>query len=182
MHNQRTSARGSLNSRAQLTLFVAGPLTERIEEVRKLLDPVQFELIAAHVTLCREDELEGLNTAILRRRLSRPDAGPITLGFGAPEQFSTHGILLPCVSGEENFQALRRLILGSATVRRQAPHITLAHPRNPKSPGNSLAAASSLGEGMTIGFGSVCLIQQVGASPWRVAERFDLPAAEDSAS
>ena len=169
-----------MNSRAQLTLFVAGPLAEKIEEIRKPLDPVQFDLIAAHVTLCREDELEGLSTAILQRRLSRPEARPITLGFGAPEPFSTHGILLPSVSGEENFQALRRLVLGSATDRRQAPHITLAHPRNPKSDGNSLAAASSLGDGMTIRFGSVCLIQQVGTSPWRIAERFDLPAAEGS--
>ena len=174
------SAPSNVNSRVQLTLFVAGCPAARIEEVRRSLDPVQFGLVAAHVTLCREDELEGLNTAILQRRLSGPEARPITLTFGAPEPFSTHGILLPCVSGEESFQALRRLILGSATVRRQAPHITLAHPRNPKSAGNSLAAASGLREGLTIRFGSVCLIRQDGSSPWRVTECFDLAAAEDS--
>jgi 2'-5' RNA ligase len=169
-----------LNSRVQLTLFATGPAVERIEEIRRLLDPVQFNLIAAHVTLCREDELEGLNTAVLRRRLSAPEVGPLTLTFGAPESFSTHGVLLPCDAGEENFRALRQLVLGSATPRRQAPHITLAHPRNPKFAGNSLAAASGLTNIGAIRFEAVCLIQQDGASPWQIVERFELPATRDS--
>jgi 2'-5' RNA ligase len=169
-----------LSSRVQLTLFAAGSAAERIEAVRQSLDPVQFNLIAAHVTLCRDDELEGVNVAALKQRLSMPEVRSLALTFGTPEPFSTHGILLPCVSGEEHFQALRRLVLGSVTGRRQSPHITLAHPRNPKSAGNSLAAASNLGQGTTIRFGSVCLIEQVGASPWQVTERFDLPAAADS--
>ncbi len=145
-----------------------------------MLDPVQFNLIAAHVTLCREDELEGLNTAVLRRRLSAPEIGPLTLTFGAPESFSSHGILLPCAAGEESFRALRQLVLESANARRQVPHITLAHPRNPKSAGNSLATASSLRNVGAIRFESICLIQQDGTSPWRVLERFELPAAKDS--
>jgi 2'-5' RNA ligase len=169
-----------LNSRIQLTLFATGSAAERIEEIRRLLDPVQFNLIAAHVTLCREDELEGLNTAVLRQRLSASKIGPLTLTFGAPESFSTHGILLPCAAGEENFRALRQLVLGSAAARFQVPHITLAHPRNPKSAGNSLAAASSLERVGAIRFESICLIQQYGASPWRIVERFELPAAKDS--
>jgi 2'-5' RNA ligase len=178
--NRRSCASNILNSRVQLTLFVAGTAAERIEEVRQSLDPVQLNLIAAHVTLCRENELEGLSVPTLKQRLSMPEARPLTLTFGAAESFGTHGILLACVSGEENFQALRRLVLGSAAVRRQSPHITLAHPRNPKVAANSLAAASSLASGMTIRFGFVCCIRQVGTSPWQVIERFDLPVAAHS--
>ena len=166
-----------MNSRTQLTLFATGPVAVRIEEIRKLLDPVQFNLIAAHVTLCREDELDGLSAEALRRSLSTPEARPLTLTFGVPESFSTHGILLPCIEGEENFRTLRHVVLGSAAARRQPPHITLAHPRNPKSAGNSLAAASRLGSGAGIRFDSVCLIQQDGVSPWRVVQRFELPGA-----
>ncbi len=178
--NQRTCAPAILNSRIQLTLFATGPAAERIEEIRKLLDPVQFNLIAAHVTLCREYELEGLSTALLRQRLSALQIKPLTLTFGAPESFGTHGILLPCTSGEESFRALRRSVLGPATARHLEPHITLAHPRNPKSAGNSLAAASSLGNVGAIRFESIFLIQQDGTSPWRVVERFELPATKDS--
>jgi 2'-5' RNA ligase len=169
-----------VNSRLQLTLFVTGTAAAKIDEARRSLDPVQFSLIPAHVTLCREDEIEDLQPADLRERLSAWDTGPVSLTFGAPESFSTHGILLPCIRGEEDFQALRRLILGSTAIRRQLPHITLAHPRNPKAAGNSLAAASVLQAGITVNLGTVSRIQQNGGAPWHLVERFDLPAAKDS--
>lgn len=141
---------------------------------------MQFSLIPAHVTLCREDELEGLDAATLNRRLSASQANPITLRFGAPASFGTHGILLPCVAGEPGFQGLRRSILGSGTVRRQAPHLTLAHPRNPRSSGNSLANAATLDAGTQIMFSAVSRITQAADSPWREVERVELPVAEDS--
>ena len=169
-----------LNSRVQLTLFVQGTAAAKIDEARKSLDPVQFSLIAPHVTLCREDEIEDLQSADLRERLSAWKTGPVSLSFGPPESFSTHGILLPCIRGEEEFLALRSLILGSTALRRQLPHITLAHPRNPKSAGNSLAAASVLQAGITVNLGTVSRIQQDGGAPWRLVEHFDLPCAEDS--
>lgn len=174
---------GAFNSvvmsiRFQLTLFATGPVAERIEEVRRTLDPVQFRLIPAHVTLCREDEIEGLSPSVLQSRLETSCAVPICLEFGQPESFGTHGILLPCISGEEAFQALRQSVLGPAAVRRHSPHLTLAHPRNPKAAGNSLAAASVLGHGLTVRFDSVCRIRQVGADPWQVLERFRLPVTK----
>ena len=51
--------------RRQLTLF----LTEQnqiIEEIRATYNPKQFELIKAHVTLCREDEIEDNLEEIIR--------------------------------------------------------------------------------------------------------------------
>ena len=169
-----------MTTRLQLTLFVSGTAAEILESIRKSLDPVQFDLIPAHVTLCREDELEALGPAVIAQRLAAPEAKSITLAFGPPEAFSTHGILLPCTSGDEEFQALRRLVLGSVGARRLSPHITLAHPRNPKAPGNSLTAATSLVGGLTLSFRTVCRIQQEGAAAWQFLECIELPVAKGS--
>ena len=43
--------------RRQLTLFVEPPENLIIEEIRRRYNPIQFELINCHVTLCREDEI-----------------------------------------------------------------------------------------------------------------------------
>jgi 2'-5' RNA ligase len=167
-----------LNTRIQLTLYVPPPVSEQLEAVRRLLDPIQASLIAAHVTLCREDELASAETSVFWSRLAAARAGPVTLSFGHPEPFNEHGILLPCVAGEEEFQALRRLVLGSDEVRRQAPHITLAHPRNPKATDNSLSNAGRFQIEATISFTSVCLIEQEGSSPWRMLEQYTLAGSK----
>ena len=167
-------------TRVQLTLFLSGPAAERVEAVRRVLDPVQFKLIPAHVTLCREDELEELRPLLLQRRLKASGIGPLNLVFGPAEEFSTHGVLLPCISGEEEFRALREAVLGTTVMRSQQPHITLAHPRNPKAPGNNPTAAAALGSGLKARLASVCRVQQDGGEPWQVLQRLPLPAAEGS--
>lgn len=161
-------------ARTQLTLFVPPcEAADELEVLRRWLDPVQFGLIAAHITLCREDEIEGFDPALIRQRLAT--ATPLTLKFGAAETFSGHGILLPCIEGEEAFMALRQRILATREIRRQAPHITLAHPRNPRAPGNEPTSAAKLGAHRSISFTSVCRIQQAGPSdPWTVRDRFPL--------
>jgi 2'-5' RNA ligase len=160
--------------RNQLTLFVPLAASIQLEAARRLLDPVQAELIACHVTLCREDEITDTAASVFWSRLATANAAAVTLKFGIPEAFHDHGILLPCISGEEGFRALRRSVLGSREIRYQSPHITLAHPRNPKAPNNSLANATRLKLEMTITFASVSLIQQVDISPWRVLEQYSL--------
>jgi 2'-5' RNA ligase len=161
--------------RFQLSLFVPPPLAQTLEELRGRLDPVQFHLIPAHVTLCREDELDD---TILARLMSGPRAfetGPVTLGFGLPESFHVHGILLPCTAGEEGYHSLRQWILGDRAVNRPQPHITLAHPRNPKTPANTgPSSVVGLSSEIRITFTSVSLIRQDGSAPWRVVESFAL--------
>jgi 2'-5' RNA ligase len=163
-----------VKSRTQLSLFVPDPPRQLLEAVRRTLDPVQASLIDAHVTLCREDELENLCPAVLLERLAAAAAKPITLHFGAPERFNEHGILLPCVAGESAFQALRNLLLGGAPVRRQVPHITLAHPRNPRAPGNQLLNAANLASGISITFKRVSCIRQEGTGRWQVLQEFQI--------
>ncbi len=151
-------------------MYVPEPVASALDAVRRILDPVQSNLIPAHVTLCREDELALVAPAQLANRLADVQATSIKLSFGPPVAFHEHGVLLPCISGEETFCLLREYILGSSTIRYQAPHITLAHPRNPRALGNSLSNAGVLPVPLCVTFSTVMLIEQVGGSAWRVLQ------------
>ena len=159
-----------LTLRTQLCLYVPDAQASALESVRRVVDPVQSRLIPAHVTLCREDELALVEPAALATRLAALPAWPLTLEFGKAEAFHEHGILLPCIGGEREFRVLREHLLGSRAIRRHAPHITLAHPRNPKAAGNCLANASVLPDALAITFTRIRRIQQQGAAPWQVLE------------
>lgn len=158
--------------RKQLSMYVPSSAAKDLENVRKVVDPIQRSLIPAHITLCREDELGDLSQ--LKGRLGNIPFKPLTLSFGKPEVFSGHGLLLNCVAGEDEFRLLREYLLDSKNIRNQKPHMTLAHPRNPKSTGNSLGNASRLSEVIKITFPTISLIEQEGSEPWRVLERYEL--------
>jgi hypothetical protein len=143
-----------------------------LESLRYVLDPIQSGLIPAHVTLCREDELVHLEPDVLASRLADSPERSLTLHFGRAEPFHEHGILLPCISGEHEFHSLREHVLSSRSIKRQSPHITLAHPRNPKAVGNTLRNAHMLPEVVAVTFTSANLIQQTGGSVWRILGTF----------
>lgn len=161
--------------RRQLSLFISGPAAESIERARQLLDPVQSALIPAHVTLCREDEIEGIGVELIASRVA--GSKPIHLSFGRAEAFSGHGILLNCVEGESSFAQLREQVLGTAEIRGARAHITLAHPRNPRAIGNSPDAAN-LDIAIDVTFDRVVLIEQecAGAS-WTILREFSFATA-----
>jgi 2'-5' RNA ligase len=156
--------------RRQLSLYVPPHAGVELEAARLLLDPVQSRLIPAHVTLCREDELVKVSEPELQARLADTRLKPVTLHFGRPEVFDGHGVLLACIAGEQDFRALREHVLGTSAIRRQAPHITLAHPRNPRSPDNCLSNTAHLPEVTSVTFSSICFIEQRGNEPWRVLQ------------
>ena len=56
----------AINNRIQLTLFVDPKEAVTIERVRQEFNPGQFKLIKAHVTLCREDEIQDLEKVVLQ--------------------------------------------------------------------------------------------------------------------
>lgn len=159
--------------RRQLSLYVPRQSAAEIEAVRRIVDPIQSRLIPAHVTLCREDEFDLVESQV-RKRLASAPLKPVTLSFGQAETFSGHGILMACVEGEDEFRRLREELLGSVGIRRQSPHITLAHPRNEKSPGNDLSATVPLPSAIRITFPTVRLIEQDGGEAWRVLETYEL--------
>jgi len=65
-------------------------------------------------------------------------------------------------------------VLDSKKIRNQKPHITLAHPRNPKSVDNLLSSTSQLPEMIEITFPTIYLIEQEMGKPWHVMERHEL--------
>lgn len=160
--------------RRQLSLFVPGPIAAALDATRVILDPVQHGLIPAHVTACRDEEMQALLGSELERAIDAACFGPVTLVFGRAIPFDDHGILLPCISGEEALAAFRARFLDTPQPRREAPHITLAHPRNPKSMGNDLAVALNLPAQIEITFPEVSLIEQRKGERWQVLRRFRL--------
>ena len=108
-----------MNTRSQLTLFVSHTASEPLEAYRRVLDPIQAGIIAAHVTLCREDEIAQLTSCEIENRVSSWKSRSLRLNFGPPETFAGHGVLLPCVGGMDEFQALRCWVLDTPKVR---PH------------------------------------------------------------
>lgn len=130
-----------------------------------MLDPVQHALIAAHLTLGREDELDDV--AGLHDRLRDAPPPPLELTFGPAESSTGHGVLLPCTSGAGDFAALRAAVLDRHDLRIAHPHLTLAHPRNPRAPGNDIALAHQLPSPHRIRFDTISLIEQREGAPWR---------------
>jgi hypothetical protein len=157
--------------RIQLSLYVTGAMREGIERVRRRVDPVQSALIPAHVTLCREDELGGVSFDALATRLA--GCAPLRLVFGDVVAFGGHGIMARCSEGAESYSQLRRAVLG-ADAREVEPHITLAHPRNPRAPGNVLDAVD-LEFPIRVVFDTAMLIEQEAAGlAWRVIGEFPI--------
>ena len=76
-------------------------------------------------------------------------------------------------SGEPEFAALRRHVLATDTVRPQTPHLTLAHPRNPKALGNALAAARSAAA-LTLRCDRLQWIEHVDQQSWSVVAVYPL--------
>lgn len=165
--------------RRQLTLFVPDGAAPFLEPLRQDVDPVQFALIAAHVTLCREDEIADVALPALRRRLTH--AAPLTLVFGPPRRFAGHGMLLPCIDGAAAFQQLRVRALDATAIRAPEAHMTLAHPRNPRAPANVDARFITLPERLTITFRNVAIIEQRSAQPWVVRATVALTGREEVA-
>jgi 2'-5' RNA ligase len=173
-HSDRELPFLTVNARRQLSMYVPKATGAQLASVRQKLDPVQAALIPAHVTLCREDEIDQLSADTIEARIRSSAVKPITLRFGRPTAFQGHGVLLPCVAGEDAFHALRAHVLGTAAIRTHAPHITLAHPRNLLPLKSGIADATGLPEVMTCTFDTIFSIEQIGAAPWRVLQEFTL--------
>lgn len=169
--------------RTQLSLFIPPSAATTLEAVRRVVDPVQAALIPAHVTLCREADLTGITPSLLQARLATESIAPLTLHFGAAVRSEAHGLLLPCVSGADAFAALRRVVLGPDAARLETAHLTLAHPRNPRAPGNDLAATRMIPAPLEISFCEVQWIEQdTPGQPWRVRRTYPLGRVRADAS
>lgn len=155
--------------RRQLTLFVPAPEREPLEHVRGALDPRQQALIAAHVTLCREAELEPWGP--VRARLARLDRVEVVLQFGLPVQLPDGCVMLPVVGGMAGYEELRQRILGPA-CRTHTPHLTLLHPRHAAGVAVDLPELARQLPVRGIRFAEIAVIEQRDGGVWRQVERF----------
>lgn len=161
--------------RRQLTLFVNKPDAEQIERIRNRYNPLQQELIDAHVTLCREDELVDIDLVLDNLKNLRHKT--ITLFFEKPIRFDNDkGVLLPASGANEAFYQLRKQVLqGLADDPRQhEPHITLMHPRNATCTDEIFKAIEMVTLPKQLSFRAISLIEQTDGKPWVTLKVFTL--------
>lgn len=161
-----------VSKRQQLTLFVSDP-TRSIEKIRSAFNPEQFRLIAAHVTLCREDEISPIGDIVQNLKSIKIDC-PLSIKFSGAERFAGDAGVLMRAKHCEAFQALRRNILrGSAElIRLHDPHITLMHPRNSSCTDEIFDEIESYELPVELDFEEVSLIEQINGGPWRLIEKY----------
>jgi len=155
------------NTRRQLTLFVNQADAITIESIRSRYNPLQQQLIAAHVTLCREDEIENIDTVL--HNLENVNQGSVTVFFDEPKRFENgNGVMIPAAANNEAFQQLRNNILAGVIdePRMHQPHITLLHPRNSVCTDEIFAAIQQEKLPKQLSFHAVSLIQQTGGGVW----------------
>jgi hypothetical protein len=163
------------NKRLQLTLFVAPTDAILIEQIRREFNPVQYQLISSHVTLCREDELTDLQ--ILKQNLALLKAREITIDFGEVIRFPEgKGVLMPTIAPNESFQQLRAEILKGmiACPRLQEPHVTLMHPRNATCTDAVFEEIKKYPLPRQLTFQKISLIEQEMGAKWRILEEWGL--------
>jgi hypothetical protein len=159
----------------QLTLFVQPQDATVIEAIRSLYNPVQQQLIASHVTLCREDELEPLEVIIAH--LQRLRFAPITVQFGSAIRFDDDkGVMLPALGDNTAFHQLRAAVLQPSitTPRLHEPHLTLMHPRNATCTDTIFEAIKAVQLPQQLTFTSITLIQQCSSGKWQSLQHFNL--------
>lgn len=152
-------------TRRQLTLFLPEAQREAVEAVRRTVDPRQAALIAGHVTLCRDAELQPWLP--VQRRLAEVGPVSLTMQFGTPEVLADGAVLLRPVAGMAEYQQLRCALLGPL-AKEHGAHITLLHPRHAAGVSYDLAAIAQAVAGLTVTFRSISDITQVGNDPWQI--------------
>ncbi|WP_316786059.1 2'-5' RNA ligase family protein [Pedobacter frigiditerrae] len=158
-----------METRRQLTLFVEN---ETIEEIRAKFNPIQQALIAAHVTLCREDELKDLEKVVSNIQALKIDK-PIEISFNKVIRFENgKGVLIPAKENNNDFHNLRNAILISP--RKHFPHITLMHPRNSTCTDSIFEEIKSYQLPTTLFFNRINLIEQIDGGKWKVLDEFTI--------
>lgn len=167
----------TFNIRRQLTLFVEPTDAVTIEQIRQEFNPRQFELIKAHVTLCREDEIENLEQVISNLFLLTQTRQNIFIEFDKVARFDNgKGLFLPAINDNEEFDNLRRQVLIGLidNPRKQEAHITLMHPRNSTCTDNIFKQVETINLPTKLNFRKISLIEQKNGGQWKILQEFNL--------
>lgn len=164
------------NNRRQLTLFVDPSDAVTIEQTRQKFNPRQFEIIKAHVTLCREDEIENLEQVISNLFLLTQTQQNIFIEFGKVARFDNgKGLFLPATNDKKEFENLRSKALFRLydNPRNQEPHITLMHPRNSTCTDDIFRQIEKQNFPTKLEFKRISLIEQENGGQWRTLKDFE---------
>lgn len=162
------------SGRMQLSLFVPAEQSTAIEQIRRQYNPIQYDLIPAHVTLCREDELTSFEAVL--KNLEHLDFPAFSIPFNPPIRFDNgKGLLLPALDNS-TFQELRKLVLKGVIdqPRIHAPHLTLMHPRNSTCTDLIYKEIQSIPLPESFCFTQISLIEQVNGDPWAIKKEWPL--------
>lgn len=162
--------------RKQLTLFLSDSSSHAIEDIRRRFNPIQYDLIAAHVTLCREDEIEPIHAKLQNIESIRMNR-PVTIEFGPAERFAAgKGVLIPAKPGPVEFYELRKRILrlSDVEIHEQIPHITLMHPRNSTCTDAIYDQIREYQLPGILSFDKISLIEQRNGERWKIIRQYSI--------
>ncbi len=158
----------STNKRRQLTLFVSASEAKGIEQIRKTCNPIQHNLIAAHITLCREDEIE--NWEIIEQNLITLTQLPIIIQLDKVERFAAgKGVFIPAKGHQVAFDKLRKAVLKGVIEqpRKHHAHLTLMHPRNSTCTDAIFDKIKAISLPNSLVFDRITLIEQENGGAWQ---------------
>ncbi|WP_299781498.1 2'-5' RNA ligase family protein [uncultured Formosa sp.] len=159
--------------RKQLTLFVEKS-NENIEKIRAEFNPIQYNLISCHITLCREDEIEPIEKIIKRIKAIHLKK-PISIKLNRAERCAGgKGVLLPATENNIEFRELRETILGTKLIKEQFPHVTLMHPRNSTCNEKIFTEIKKQELPTELFFHKISLIEQRNGGKWNVIEEYTI--------
>ena len=164
-----------INTRKQLTLFLDAAEADSIERIRAKFNPAQFKIIRSHITLCREHEIEALETVL--NNLDNLKTEQFELGLDELIRFSEgKGVLIKVKDKQNHFQKLRAAVLKNTTPEPgiHTPHITLMHPRNSSCNDSIFEEIKEIGIPEKLRITSITLIEQEIGKKWKVLKEYKL--------
>ena len=163
------------DKRTQLTIFIAPTTAANIEVIRQRFNPAQYDLIRAHITLCRDEELNQITEIIAN--LQQLNGRSFEMELGKPIRFDQdRGILIPVYDINGAFHNLRKQILAGIveTPKIMHPHITLIHPRNGYCNDDIAAQITKMALPKRVQCQNISLIEQLSGGKWCIIQQFDL--------
>ena len=147
-----------------------------IEKIRAEFNPIQFNLIPAHVTLCRENEIEHIEK-VIENIMSLSLDNPLRIEFDKVERFDNgKGLFIPAKKWNEEFIELRKSILKGLIEFPVVhhPHITLMHPRNSTCTDQIFSEIIKYNLPTELFFDTISLIEQRNGVPWKTINQFPI--------
>ncbi len=163
------------NTRRQLTLFVQ-EYKDTFEEIRRKFNPLQYALIPAHVTLCREDEI-SLREQVIHKIKSFTKGNHLKIKFGKIERFDGNkGLWLPGSTENSDFYEIRSKLLDGLVdnIRRPKPHITLMHPANSTCTDEIFEQINRYQFPTEITFKEISHIEQIKNGKWKTIGQYEI--------